>query len=88
MLQQTSLLAYHNDVKPTLGQKQARVLNAVKALGSACNQEIADYLRLPINSVTPRVFELRAMGKVEMDRKDIYPATNRKVIYWRVRDGS
>lgn len=86
MLQQTSLLAYHNDVRPTLGQKQARVLNAIKALGTACNQEIADYLHLPINSVTPRVFELRALGKVEMDRKDLYPATNRTVIFWRATD--
>lgn len=86
MQQQTSLLAYHNDVKPTLGQKQARVLNAVRALGTACNQELANFLHLPINSVTPRVFELRTLGKVEMDRKDLYPTTNRKVIYWRAKD--
>jgi len=85
-MQQTSLDVWHKEVKPTLAQKQMRVLNGLKALGTACNQELACYLHLPINSVTPRVFELRALGKVEMDRKDLYPPTNRKVIYWRAKD--
>jgi hypothetical protein len=82
-VQQTSLAPYFDEVRPTLGQRQQRVLMAIRQIGPACNQQIADFLQKPINTVTPRVFELRKLGKVELDRKDIYAGTGRKVIFWK-----
>lgn len=61
--QQTSLFAYI-EVKPTLGDKQKIVYEALKKFDHMSNQEIAEYLGWEINSITPRVLELRKMGYV------------------------
>jgi len=80
----TSRAAYFNDVQPKLGQKQHQVLMTLQmSKRPVCNQELADYLEWPINSLTPRVQELREMGKVEEAFRAVYPKTNRKVIYWK-----
>ena len=42
-----------------LGEKQRKVFDALGELGVASNQDIADYLGWPINTVTPRILELR-----------------------------
>lgn len=74
-------------MKPQLGEKQRRVLDAFeKAKRPICNQELAMYLNQPINTVTPRVNELVEKGLVEQSCKAIYPATNRRVIYWQKKD--
>lgn len=80
----TSRQAFFNDVKPKLGQKQHQVLMTLQmAKRPVCNQELAEYLDWPINAVTPRVAELRELGKVEEACRAVYPVTNRKVIYWQ-----
>lgn len=80
----TSREAYFTDVKPKLGQKQQRVLDALKrAKRPVCNQEIAEHLNQPINTITPRVNELVEKGLAEEATRDVYPKTNRRVIYWR-----
>ena len=80
----TSRKAYFTEVHPKLGDKQQKVLVALQmSRRPVNNQEIAEHLGWPINSVTPRVQELRELGKVEEAFRDIYPKTNRRVIYWR-----
>lgn len=81
----TSKLAY-DEVAPSIGKKQALVLQTIsKAKRPVNNQEIANFLMKPINTITPRTNELVALGKVELAFKDTYPATKRKVCYWRVK---
>jgi len=46
------------------------------------NREISVMLKLPINSVTPRVQELRKMGKLVEYKKMKDNITNRLSIYW------
>lgn len=80
----TSLEAYHGEVKPKLGEKQRVVYDLLlKAKRPVCNQEIAQHLKQPINTITPRMNELVKLGSAEEAFKAAYPVTNRKVIYWR-----
>lgn len=80
----TSREAFFTDVQPKLGQKQMQVYVALQmSRRPVNNQELADYLGWPINSVTPRVQELRELGKVEEACRAVYPKTNRRVIYWQ-----
>jgi hypothetical protein len=65
-----------------IGQRQTDVLTVIRTLGTACNQRIADYLGIPVNQVTGRVFELRRLKLVVEDHKGIWPATGRNVIWW------
>ena len=87
MIQDTSLFAY-NEVLKNLGERQLLVYNALKNLGEADNLSIAKYLNLPINTITPRIFELRDKKMVGVSKKDISPITKRKVIFWKIVEGS
>ncbi len=85
MIRDTSLAAYR-EVEPTIGKKQALVLQTIhKAKRPVNNQEIASHLALPINTITPRTNELLSLEKVELAFKAIYPATGRKVCYWKIK---
>lgn len=84
----TSKLAY-DDVSPSIGKKQALVLQTIaKAKRPVNNQEIASHLALPINTITPRTNELLGLDRVELAFKAIYPATGRKVCYWKIKNVS
>lgn len=65
-----------------IGQRQTDVMAAIRTLGTACNQKIADYLGVPVNQVTGRVFELRRLKLVVEDHKAVWPATGKTVIWW------
>ena len=80
----TSLVAY-SEVLENLGERQTAVYCAIRNLKSCNNQMIANFLRLPINSITPRVNELRKLHIVMMDKKELCPYTKRLTCYWRVR---
>lgn len=81
----TSISAY-KDVEQTLGERQRIVYEAIKnAKRPVNNQEIANFLNRPINTITPRTNELVALNKIELAFKEVYPVTNRKVCYWRVK---
>ena len=60
----TSLLAYKK-INKKLGSKQMAVYRALKKLGDATDLEIADYLGLEINTITPRRHELVDYGYVK-----------------------
>lgn len=79
-VQQTSAVAYAS--LEDLGERQAAVRSAISALGAACNQRIADYLSIPVNQVTGRVFELRDKGLVREAYRGIWLPTGRNVIWW------
>jgi hypothetical protein len=64
-LAQTSLLAYRTLTK--LGDKQEQVFEAIKEMGKASNEQIADYLGWPINRVTGRTNELANFDLVKVD---------------------
>jgi len=80
----TSLIAYA-EVLENLGERQTQVYAVIRELKSCNNQMIADFLRLPINSITPRVNELKKQHIVLMDKKELCPFTGRMTCWWRVR---
>jgi DNA-binding MarR family transcriptional regulator len=83
----TSKLAY-NEIAPKLSKKQYLVLHTIaKAKRPVNNQEIADHLVLPINTITPRTNELLSLDKVELAFKAVFPKTGRKVCYWKPKNG-
>ena len=81
-VQPTSAAAYAS--LQDLGERQTAVLSAIRTLQSACNQKIANYMGIPVNQVTGRVFELRDKGLVKEHRKAIWAPTGRNVIWWEV----
>lgn len=80
----SSLLAY-SEVLEDLSERQTQVYVVIRNLKSCNNQMIAQFLHLPINSITPRVNELRKLHIVMMDKKELCPYTKRMTCYWRVR---
>lgn len=81
--QQTSILSF--DSITNLGERQQNVLNSLQVYGSATNLELSRRLGLPINSITPRVNELREMGLVSMDGTTV-EVTGRKAIVWAINN--
>lgn len=81
-MQITSMDSYAEIVK-TLGIRQMLVLYCLKENGPMCNREIASKLHLPINSITPRVMELRQQERVRWTgSKKHDEQTNRDVLVW------
>jgi hypothetical protein len=81
---ETSLLAYF-DIEEELGSRQSLVLDAIRTLKACSNTMIAQYLNIPINCITPRVWELRERSLVTELKKDICPITKRNVIFWSLK---
>lgn len=82
-VQETSLETYHGEVKEMMGEKQKAVLEAFAARESFTNSELSDFLGWPINTITPRVFELRKLGRLVEMEKRICSKTGRKAIAWK-----
>lgn len=88
----TSLLAYA-EVLGNISERQSQVYKVIRSFDDkGCNNKmIARELRLPINSVTGRVNELRRMWLVFFLKKEICPITletenkERLTIFWKVR---
>lgn len=85
MIQQTSLTAYLDNLSK-LGANQQRVLKIISTRVGICDQEIAKELNWPINCVTGRRRELVEMGHIEEAYKGKYSATNRTVIFWKLKE--
>ena len=81
-MQITSMDSYAEIVR-TLGIRQMLVLMCLQQNGPMCNREIAKKLHLPINSITPRVMELRQQQRVRWAGwKKHDEQTNRDVLVW------
>ena len=86
MIRETSKEAFE-EVKENLGERQLLVLNALRKIQPATNSMIAQYLNKPINTITPRVHELRNQKKlVTYAYTEICPVTKRKAMFWRALD--
>lgn len=87
-VQETSLDSFIeiNKDEMGLGQRQLIVYSALLYLKRATNSMIAKHLRLPINCVTPRIFELREKELVEESHKDKCPVTGRSAIFWKLKE--
>lgn len=79
---QTSLLAYWSLKEDDLGQRQKTVFDVIAKYGPMSNLDVAEYLGLPINSITPRTLELRQKGVVKEAYKGLSKQTKRKTIFW------
>ncbi len=84
-VQETSLFTYNREVRPTLGERQKAVFRELEKSGAMTNSELADSLNWPINTVTPRVYELRGLDLVVEDEVRTCRVTGRKVIAWRIK---
>lgn len=85
----TSLHIYFTEIKPDLGKRQNQVLKVI-ALNpqGLTNSEIADRLNWPINTVTPRVYELRKdFGVVKEKERRECSVTGRRAITWVMDNG-
>mgnify|MGYP000265220147 CR=1 FL=1 len=81
MVQITSIESYVK-VLESLGKRQMVVLKAIDKIEPCNNTQIANYLNLPINTVVPRVYELRKMGIVKLNKIDVCPTTKRRSMFW------
>lgn len=81
-IQQTSLLAF-SEIRNDLGPRQAAVADCIAAFGPMNNKEVARRLKWEINSVTPRVLELRQKQVVKLSRVDV-SAEGRRVNFWEL----
>ena len=79
----TSLDAFQS-IKPELGSRQKVVFDVISYLGTPTNTEINNYLGIPINSIVPRVNELRKKGLVRDAGKRECKITGRLVHCWRI----
>ena len=85
-MQQTSLSAYYERVKPSLGERQFAVYRLIKASERDwSNSEIGRALGWSINRVTPRVKELRDLGILTLSGKRRCAITGLTVCAWKVR---
>ena len=81
---ETSREAYE-EIKPILGKRQMEIYEYLKHFGPANNTMIAASLKRPINSVTPRIWELvHGKGIVEQAFIGRCPVTKKNTIYWKV----
>ena len=76
--------AAYREVVKTLSARQKVVFELLQR-GDRSNNEIASALGWPINRVTPRVFELRALNLVFPGETVNCRITGRKVQQWTVR---
>jgi predicted transcriptional regulator len=78
----TAVQSYH-DIVDSLPDRRMAVYNALLELKTACNLDVAEFLKLPINRITPRMNELVSLGVVTEDHRGICGTTGRRVIYWK-----
>ena len=81
--QQTSLWAYQ-EIQATLAPRQQQVYEALKRSEGMTNGELSSFLNVPINSITPRIFELREKGLVREKEKRICKSSGFRAITWEV----
>jgi len=81
---ETSRLAYYS-IRCELDSRKTEVFGVIDDSPGFCNREIAFVLGLPINSVTPRVKELRDLGLVVCSGVKVDSMTGRSVKTWKVK---
>ena|SRR5947209_281390 len=70
-------------LQPELGERQHAVYSYILEQGGAAAFEVADFLHLPLHSISGRITELVRMGKLEDSTERIWnEKTKRRVIKW------
>ena len=82
MVTKNSLLAYAEALE-NINHKQLIVYKALRKLGEANNQMLSRSLNWQINSITPRVYELRKMNLIKKSKDAPDQQTGRKTTYWK-----
>ncbi len=83
--QTTSLFTYHHEIKPQLSERQQAVYDELAKVENLTNSEIAASLHASINTITPRVYELRQKGAVVEACRRECRVTGRRCIAWSIR---
>lgn len=84
-LRTTSLIAYAEAIE-NLASRQKQILKTIDKIEPCNNLMISRYTGFPINSVTPRVYELKKKGLIRELKIDVCPITKRRTIFYvRVR---
>ena len=83
-IQATSLISYYSIITE-LGKRQKEVILAVKRIQPCNNLMVAKYLGLPINSVTPRMNEIRKKGIIVYSKTDKCPYTHKLTRYFIIK---
>ena len=83
MIQGTTLASWLQ-LQPDLGARQLEVLQALRFMRVATNKELAIFLSWPINSITPRVHELRNQHHLVTEAGRVKQKNGRFAIQWRV----
>lgn len=83
-MRQTSILAYRQ-IENKLGPRQKLVLEALEEIAPANDKQLAEHLRWPINTVTPRRGELLKKQKIVEAYTGI-DTSGRKAIYWKPKE--
>lgn len=83
-MQQTSLEAFWSLTKPQIRGRQKQVLEALEEIAPACNRQVSEHSRIPINVVTPRMNELVKKGAVEASHIAI-DVTGKRVLFWKLK---
>jgi len=84
MTQQTSIDSYRIVKQTTQKTAQQNIYDTILTRGQATNRQISLLTKIPINSVTARVKELRDIGTIEQAGIQYDSTTNRTVMTWRV----
>lgn len=82
-MENTSIEAYKS-IRQELGKRQEEVYMALKILEVANNRMIAYYMNKPINTIVPRIFELRKLKLVGVAKIEIDTTTKRRTIFWKI----
>ena len=84
-VQDTSIDSYHK-IKQTSKQEtaQQKIYLTISQRGTATNRQISILTKIPINSVTARVKELREAGRVRQAGTEYDSTTERTVMTWRI----
>ena len=83
MVQQTSIDSFHL-TKQTRNTVQQKLLDVLLSRGEASNGQLHIITKIPINSVTARINELRESGAVKQAGMEYDSTTNRTVMTWSV----
>jgi len=83
MIQQTSLVAFA-EIRAGITIRHKEILNIFQqSTQSLTNMEISTKLGWSINRVTPRVYELRKLGYLELEEQRPCGQTGRLAMAWR-----
>ena len=86
MIQQTSIEAYKS-IQPHLGQRQEIIYDTIQQHPNVSNHDLSRILGLEINTITPRVKELRDFGLIRYSMIKEDRITGKAVMCWTTNGG-